>query len=209
MSASAILAQRQALFLSVYLPTISDRLAFRFRSLLSEEKAEAVQDATATAWLRFTRAAEAGIAWDGVAGERVGCATPSGIATFIASHHAMGRRFLGTHVADPLAPACQGQGRAQVRYLNDRTSDMDTDEAVSAALLARSHTNPINQVRIRLDWAAIAARCSQKARQVLALLINGWKTGDIARHLGMSPGRVTQLKGDIAVAATALGYGAP
>ena len=175
MSSSAALAERQALFTTSYLPTITDRLAFRFRSLAPEAKAEAIQDVTATAWASFSRVAEAGRAWDGQAQDRTGCATPSSIAGFAANHYGEGRGFLGTCVTDPLAPACQRLGRVQLRHLGDRKTGTASADSVPVALVTRAHANPAARVRVSEDWKTISARCTPQARSVLALLVRGWK----------------------------------
>lgn len=207
MSAAAVLAQRQELFVRSYLPVIADRFKFRFRNLAPEARAEATQDATALAWQSFSRAAEAGTTWDGVATDRTGCATPTRIAEFAAGHQVAGRGFLGVCVTDPLSPACQQLGRAALQRLHGSRLGDEPCDLVPAALVTRAHADPASRARAQVDWRMIAARCSLRARQVLALLVRGWKPSEIARRLGVSPGRVTQIKSEIAAAATALGYG--
>jgi hypothetical protein len=210
MSATTDLAQRQDVFVTSYLPVLRRRLSWRFRSLDAEARNEAIQDGVACAWRSFQQVGDR--AWDGVETDKTGTVTPNRMADYISAAAASeGRGFDGSNVTDVLAPGCQKRGNARLLRLNKSHIDHEdrepgTPATVPVELLTRSYANPAAQVRAREDWRSIARRCSPRGGRVLALLVRGWCTGDIAVRLKISAGRVSQLKTQIAAVATSLGY---
>lgn len=208
---SPALAESQGVFVFTYLPVVQKRLAFRLRSLDPAARDEAAQDIIATAWQNFMRAGDH--AWQGDGDDRTGKATPTRIVDHaLASYLGEGRGFLGSDTTDALAAGTRLAGRTHLRRLaGDRlTHNPDSDDApvaIPAELLTRPTASPANRVRVKLDWAAIAARCRPPARRCLRLLAQGWKPSGIARRLGVSPARVTAMKHEIAAVVSALGYG--
>jgi len=202
---------RQDLFVNSYLPVLRKRLSWRFRNLDIDAREEAIADCVASAWRSFQNAGDH--AWDGVADDRRGKATPTRLADYIgSSYHTEGREFLGRCTTDALAPACRKAGRTQVRRIDgERLAPLHADDVAGAApseLLTSEHNGPATKVRIREDWKVIAGHCKPMAKAVLGLLIRGYCNSEISRkRLPISPGRVSQIKHEIASVASGLGYG--
>lgn len=202
---------RQDIFVRVFLPVLTKRFAYHFRRLDPEAAAEATQDCTAIAWQRFQQAGDR--AWDGSPGERTGKMTPTILGDFTArSFLSEGRVFGGSSILDVYAHGTQRRGRVSLRHLDgDRLTPLHGEigsGAPPAALLTKNSTNPLTRVRVSSDWRTIALHCRPKAQRVLAMLARGFKPTEIARsNLSISPGRVSQLKTEIAAVAASLGYG--
>ena len=194
---------RQSLFVERYLPVIESSAAFRFRFLSAEACAEAKQDVTAAAWISFSRASEAGVAWDGQAGDRTGMATPSRMAKFAIADYYLGREALGTCTTDPLSPATRKAGRARVVPFTLPDGHNETP----VQLIADSKSDPAVRTRLKLDWTEISRRCTPQAQRTLDLLVRGWRPLEIAKRLRVSPARITALKRQIGTVASSLGYG--
>jgi hypothetical protein len=185
-----------------YIPIIENRAKFRFRSLDADARQEAIQDVTLASYVGFCRAAEKGVAWDGAAGDRTGLATPTSVASFAITSCSMGREALGTSITDALAPGTQRAGRVTISALPPHDEQESMPQFISGPA-----SDPAVRVRQRIDWAAIARRCTPKERRTLGLLARGWKPSEIAAELGVSPARITALKRQIGEVARSLGYG--
>ena len=209
-NATPDIAARQDLFTTHWLPVLEKRLAFSFRRLNADARAEGIADCTASAWQAFQRAGDR--VWAGEAGDRTGKVTPTRVADYVAaSYLGDGREFLGTSILDVCAAGTRKAGRTSLRSLSgDRLAPLH-GEAVGSqpeALLTSESAGPVTRFRIRHDWSVIAEHCKPKARRVLTLLARGWKPIEIARqHLAVAPARITGLKYEIAQVASDLGYG--
>ena len=71
-----------------------------------------------------------------------------------------------------------------------------TDDEVAKivkALTASEHERPPVRAAVRLDWAALTKGLDARLRKILAALSIGESKGSIAKMLGVSSCRVTQL----------------
>lgn len=56
-----------------------------------------------------------------------------------------------------------------------------------------------DQARIRIDWPGfLRLELTERERDVVTRLAEGWKRVEIARYLGVVPSRVTQILADVA-----------
>lgn len=203
---------RQQLFLDLFLPSIMAFCSMRFAGLDAEARAEATQDVVTSAWRTVSSASDDRL-WHGET-DRRGRITPSTITNFAVVSYRSGRRIAGHSSMDAVGPSAVADG---TRVVGINASGIDQDSAsaaadaktmvaIPAALLTRSTAAPVAQVRAKLDWETIAQRCTPRARDVLALIIEGYSGIEIAQRLGVSPARVVQLKDKIAGVARSLGY---
>ncbi|MFW6060993.1 MAG: hypothetical protein ACODAQ_12500, partial [Phycisphaeraceae bacterium] len=80
------------------------------------------------------------------------------------------------------------------------------------ALIDRDAEDPAEVVRRRMDFSTVLATVSDGAQAVLTFLAASHGQGrqaDLAGELGISPGRVSQLKHELGDALAAHGYAGP
>jgi len=192
----------QTVFETRFLPEIEQRSRRHYSQLDPEAREEAVQDCLAQAWITFRSARKNGKTSD-VATQ--GCATPATLAFYTNRLYDSGRRFVGTHRNDVLAAAC----RAKKRSLAD-VADED-GEVVEVLADHRVENRPLEKLRVKHDYPYIL-RHSGLSRQALTVLVKVLEDNTvgsstrIARELGISPGRVTQIKQEIATAFAEYNY---
>lgn len=198
---------RQDHFVKHFMPILAKRFDYHFRHMRAAERAEAIQDCTASAWRNYQRAGDR--VWDGTPQGRTGSVTPSRLGDFVAKNYLCeGREFAGTDVLDVMAAGTRRLKRVELRHLDRGRVVRSHGDASTGELLACESRDPATCVRILMDWHTISRACRPRARQVLALLARGWRPIDIARErLGVSPARVTALKNEIAGIVSHHGYG--
>ena len=144
--------------------------------------------------------------------------TPFHAVVFAVKRYRTGRRMAGSSITDVMAEGTQLRGRSKVVSLSAITEhDAETGRPLPLSeVLAdrRQDNNPLEQVRRNLDYPGILRkeRISRKAREVFHLLseVRGPGAGLVmAQELKVSPGRVCQLKSELAVALARHDYGPP
>ncbi len=78
--------------------------------------------------------------------------------------------------------------------------DLDADgrSRIAEALVQRQ-TSVFDQARIGIDWPNfLRLELTERERDMVTKLAEGWKKIEIARYLGVSPARVTQLMAGVA-----------
>ncbi len=78
--------------------------------------------------------------------------------------------------------------------------DLDADgrSRIAEALVQRQ-TPVFDQARILIDWPEfLRLELTERERDMVTKLAEGWRRIEIARHLGLSPGRVTQIMEGVA-----------
>ena len=183
-------ADVQAAFVENYLPEIESRA----RMLLSDHSPEAlhegIQEVTAQSWRIFLAACRSG---------KDGCVTPYTLAVYAHRKYRSGRRVAATGRADAMSERSRVRGKVCL---------VGIDGAQHAFLHVRRHSqDPSEAVRWRLDLAAVIQCLDERQRLVLALTAAGWKTGEIAAQIGVSPPRVVQIQDKIGEAFNRAGYG--
>jgi DNA-directed RNA polymerase specialized sigma24 family protein len=160
------------------LPEISRRSARHFSHLPADAREEAVQESIVQAWALFRSARKRG-------NDRC---TPATLSWY--AHQAVdaGRKFGGYTKRDAL----------------DRTVSLErfADGGVNKVglnLLGR-YPNPLEATRVSLDWASFEDLLTERQRDIVTKLSEGWRRSEIAQYLGLTPGRVTQILKHVASA---------
>jgi hypothetical protein len=133
--------------------------------------------------------------------------TPFHAVVYAVKHYRQGRRMAGYSSTDVMAEATQIKGRCKVVSLASVPEESKDGSMTLAETLAdrRQDNSPFEQVRQNMDYPSILRkeRVSRKARKIFGLVATDRSTGQgerIAMALRMSPGRVCQLKSQLAEA---------
>jgi DNA-directed RNA polymerase specialized sigma24 family protein len=174
------------------LPAMDQTIRFQFRNWPRRHRAEAVADARAAAWH----------AWSGLArrGQDPLAVGVTGIALNAARYVRAGRRLgtgsCGRGAMDLLDRRAQRRGGFHLVSL-----DRDSGDGLGVSpdpwrerLAEDRHTSPADTACFRLDFASWLAGLPGRNRRVAELLAEGHPTGEVARLVGVSPGRVSQLR---------------
>jgi hypothetical protein len=174
-------------FLELHPELLSRACAIAARS---NDPEEVVQEILAFSYWNFSQAARKG-RW-----------LTAGQLAYIARRRVRGEGCtLGSSrtKTDVLSTGCRRLKRSNVLYLSgfagsaypDRLQDR-FDEVVS-----QGQRNPADQAITRIDWGTLRSALSDRLKQVLDGLVAGRGTCEIAKHLRVSPARVTQLKDEL------------
>jgi hypothetical protein len=113
-----------------------------------------------------------------------------------------GRRVCGAErVRDALSPLARLRGRVRVDRLGDRVPDRRRrpGEVIARELAAADPRVRVpDQAAFRVDFPRFRGGLTPGTRACLDLLAAGWGTGEAAARLGVSPGRVSQLRRELA-----------
>jgi len=111
-----------------------------------------------------------------------------------------GRLMTGSSVHDVHAPAAQALGRSRVIHLSalsaskrQQTLRDSTVDRIVDAVSTSEKDRPDMRAAARLDWAAFACQLPRRLRRIMQWLAIGESKTWIARRLGISKGRVSQL----------------
>jgi hypothetical protein len=186
-----------ARFLSI-LPRIQAHAEIHFRHLRCPGRREdAVAEVVALAWMWFLRLTRQR---KDVAG------FVSAVADFAVRHVRSGRKLCGQDRSkDAMSAVAQRLHGFRVEPLTHPIrqghdglfSDphgQDTRDAFEERLRDNTQTPVLDQVVFRLDFRDWLATLSGRNRQVVDDLMAGEGTGEVARKVGLSPGRVSQLR---------------
>ena len=110
-----------------------------------------------------------------------------------------GRRLAGSdRSSDALSPVARVRHAFAVRPLRDPTPVIDqqheNDAELAEALSGDTRTPVPAQVAFRLDFPRWRSGFGRRARAVLDALAAGGRTNEVARELGLSPARVSQMR---------------
>ena len=136
---------------------------------------------------------------------------PYQAVVYAAKHYRKGRRIARYSSTDVSSEATRVKGRVHV--VSIESADEHNPRMSVAETLAdkRMDQRPLKQVRVNFDYRAIFRRekVSKKAREVFRLMsvTRGYGANkEIALILGVTPGRVSQLKTELATALDKYGY---
>ena len=189
------------------LPEIQSRSRACLSHLRPEQREEAMSEVLGVVFKTCVNAHKRGV---------LGRVTPFHAVVFTVKQYRAGRRMAGYSSTDVTSEATQIKGRSKVVSLS---SVVDQDQETGcwlplAKVLAdrRQDNNPYEHVRQNLDYPSIlrTERVSRKARKVFRMLaeVRGPGAGlMIAHDLKVSPGRVCQLKYELADALSRHDYG--
>ena len=163
------------------MPEIEERSRRHYSHLDSAARDEAVQESVCQAFALYDSAVRRG-----------NCRfTPCTLAWYANRAVDEGRGFAGYTTTDAL-----DAGRA-VGF-----DDLDAEgrSRIAEALVQRQ-TPVFDQARIRIDWPEfLRLELSRREEEIVTRLAEGWKRVEIARRLGLSPARMTQILGEVAEA---------
>ena len=177
--------EAQAVFVERFMPEIKSRAAMLLADHPAEAREEGTEEILAQSWQGFLSAWRRGKAW------RV---TPYTLTSFAHRHYRAGRRIGGSGRNDAMAERTRIAGNTRM-------------VSIEGPPIRRMCENPGESVRWQLDLAAVIQSLPKRQRMVLALLALGWRTGEIAAQLGVSPSRVVQIIDQIGFAFRLAGYG--
>ena len=111
-----------------------------------------------------------------------------------------GRLLAGGSIRDAHSPVAQRRNRTRVIHLSalsvskrQQTLSDDAVERITDAVSSSERDGPAMRAAARVDWAALARRLPLRLRRILQWLAIGASKTWIARRLGISNGRVSQL----------------
>ena len=102
--------------------------------------------------------------------------------------------------ADALSEQTSKSGRVRVLFLSQistskRKFALSDDEVhkITRALSTSLHERPPERAAVRLDWQAFVATLDKRFKLILHNLTIGESKSNIAKQIGVSAGRVTQI----------------
>jgi hypothetical protein len=171
-------------FLAI-VPRIEAHGKVYFRHLKCPDRREdAVAEMVALSWLWFLRLAAKG---------KDATHFASALATFAARAVRAGRRLAGKDPAgDVLSPAAQSRCGFTVCSLPAHSTL--SGNPLQEALIDNAKSPIPEQVAFRLDWPCWLATRTDRDRRIVADLLLGERTGDVATRHGLTAGRISQLR---------------
>jgi hypothetical protein len=167
-----------------------------FRHLRSHEKADAIQEMLALAWQWFLRLRRRG---------RDPNDFVMGFVRLLAKAVNSGRRLTGQMKArEVLNPTTQRRHRFSVEPLPDLRAGHDRlyspggqrlHDAFEEQLRDNTVTPIPDQVQFRLDWPAWLTTRTDRDRRLIRAMARSERTLDLSRKFGLSPARISQLRG--------------
>ena len=171
----------------VLLPRICYYARFAFRGLDPESKQEAVQSVVCGAMAAYVRLVELGKA-------DIAYAAP--LAIYAIRQYRDGRR-LGSrlNVLDISSTYCQ----ARKGVVMERLDKYDAEEECWQEILIEDKTvSPAELAASRIDFPSWLAMLKRRDRRIAEFLALGNRTSEASRKFGVSEGRVSQLRRELA-----------
>jgi hypothetical protein len=169
------------------LPEIRRHASFAFRTLRTEAKEDAIAEAIANAFVAFTRLVDKNHS------EK---AHPSVLARFAARQIRSGRRVgMSLNCNDVLSRAAQLKHQLHIESIEDRNA---RNGAWSELTLEDRQTPVPDQAAFRCDFPAWLNTLTVHQRRIAEKLSAGETTGEVAEQFQISPGRVSQLRRELA-----------
>lgn len=178
------------------LPAMQSTIAYQFRHLPRRCRAEAVADGVAACWH----------CWHGLLnrGEDPSAISPTGIAAN-AVRYVRGGRRLGTgtsgrgnmDVFNPRARRARGYSIVSLDQ-GEEDGPGSSAEAWREWLAQDNRVSPAGEAAFRLDFQAWLETLPPRKRWIAELLAEGHETSIVAGLVGVSPGRVSQIRSELA-----------
>lgn len=189
-------AEIEARFLAQY-PELLSRAGIIARKTHRNDAEDIQAEVVAMAWANYRQAARNN-RW----------LTASQLAWYAAAWVRDGRQIAGTSTTDPFSRRTQQKHGTNVlsitsldtqasrpRSSREQLSHLEQDYLI--ALASQEHDGPATLAQVKLDWLAFATTLPIRHRRALYRLSRGEAKGEVARRLGVTPGRVSQLITDI------------
>jgi hypothetical protein len=161
------------------LPRIERQLKRQFRSLDPVSKEESTQEGIVHALLAYSRLAERG---------RAGIATAKTLAYYAARQVKNGRPAVG----------CMSCREPMSRYAQLRDSGIQRERWVDDLIQDKRGAAIVDVVATRLDCRAWFATLPQRMKRLAADLAQGFTTSEAARRHGVTAGRISQIRRELA-----------
>jgi hypothetical protein len=165
------------------LPVVETHARIAFRGLPVTHREEAVQEALCAACANYNNLAQRG---------RLQIATPSTAAT-LAVRHVRNGRHVGGHqdaAQDALSPAAQRRHGVTVRPL----SLGSRPDELRDLLIADRRIDIPSTVAFRLDFVHWLSTFTRRQQRIITMLANGHRPSVVADRVGLSAGRISQLR---------------
>ncbi|MBX9583971.1 MAG: hypothetical protein K2X87_27035 [Gemmataceae bacterium] len=176
----------QAAFLAI-LPSVERHARVAFRHLNPSDREEAAAEAVAHAWVAFLRLWARG---------KDPARFPTALARFSALAARNGRRVGGRVASRDVMSAVRRE--AGVRVARSREEEMAGGTPAADLLPADARGRVPDLAAFRVDFPAWLRRLTAGRRQAARLLAAGYGTGEVASGLGVTAGRVSQLRRELA-----------
>ena len=175
-----------AAFLTM-LPTITTNARIAFRHLDPEAREEAVAECIANAFVAYVRLVELG---------KASLAYPTPLAHYaIAQIHAGRKVGAKMNVRDVMSEYCQRRKNIEVERLDHYDREEDAWREV---IVEDRHAGPADTARVRIDFGDWLRSLPTKVRRIAKTLATGERTDETARKFGLSAGRISQLRTELA-----------
>ncbi len=177
----------QSLFMKM-LPVIQRTASINFRDLNAEAKAEATAEVIAHAFVMFV----------GLVGRgRQALAYPSVLAMYGIKRVKIGRKAASPQsVTNVSSRYCRIQKGVKLETLDH----FDCTEGIwREAVIPDDRRSPSDQAAFRIDFPAYLDTLSPRDRKIALELAAGERPGVVAKQLGISAGRISQIRSALAV----------
>ena len=177
---------RDAKFLAM-LPRIRRQAAYYLRHLSKKERAEAVQEVVASAFVSYVRLIERGKADLAYAGP---------LARYGACQYLAGRRVGNRMNGHDVTLGLTAARRKECRSSNSITSTTRLTNGSNWSWKIR-HSGPADVAATRVDFRAWLESLPVRTRHVAETLATGEATSHVARMFGCSASRISQLRREL------------
>jgi hypothetical protein len=183
--ASSTDLDRDARFLEM-LPRIRKQAGYYLRHLSKKDRADAIQEVVASAFVSYVRLIERGKADLAYAGP---------LARYAACQYFRGRRVGNPMNGHDITSAyCQQRKKIMVEQL-DRFDDPTREW--EQLVVEDKHSTPAEVASTRIDFGAWLESLPVRTRHVAELLATGEATSHVARMFGCSASRISQLRREL------------
>jgi hypothetical protein len=183
--ASSAAPDRDAKFLAM-LPTIRRQAAYHLRHLTSEDRAEAIQEVVASAFVSYVRLIGRGKAELAFAGP---------LARYGAYQYLHGRRvgcrMNGQDILSEYGQRKTGVSLERLDCFDERSGDWQE------LVVEDRHSTPAEVATTRVDFDAWLGQLTRLTRQIAKDLARGCSTSEVACKHGLSASRVSQLRREL------------
>lgn len=169
-------------------PKILNVAGYRFRRIsCPDTREDCVRETVALCWVWFVRLVQKGRNPDTFL---------TALATYGAKAVHCGRRACDLEKAkDVLSRRCQRRRGFAVASLHELADADDPLDGVLADALTDNTSTPVpDQVQFRCDFPAWKSRLPEAKGRLVDMLALGHRTKDVAAALGLSEGRISQLR---------------
>jgi hypothetical protein len=87
--------------------------------------------------------------------------------------------------------------RAEAHVLSLDRLEADAADSWRAAVADSRNTDPAEAAAFRIDFAEWLSSHSERQRELIAAFAQGERPSDVSRKLGVTPGRVSQLRSEL------------